>query len=249
MHDIRGWGMNRVRAGLFSLTPPLSADEDAAYLQWHLLDHMPEQFQLPGIVHAHRWIADGAYLDHRLAGSGPLSNMGSVVNYLVSEPVEQTAVDFLHLGRRLAELGRYPHARPSLQVRALALQRWYAAPQALVSAEVVPFRPHRGVLFLVERPLTDDATWQQWLHREHLPALLSLPGVAGAWMYGSTSIWRLPPALTGDPQFVTVIYLDEDPLEVCARARPLLEKRWDSGAVEALFAGPLRSMIEWEAWP
>ena len=68
-------------------------------------------------------------------------------------------------------------------------------------------------------------------------------------MYGSTSSWTLPPALSGDPQYVTVVYLDEDPLEVSARARALIEQRWESGAVAPLFAGPLRSMVEWEAWP
>ena len=60
--------MIRVKAGIFSLTAP--ADDDGSYLRWHLLDHMPEQYQLPGIVHGLRWIADRDYVDHRLQPTG-----------------------------------------------------------------------------------------------------------------------------------------------------------------------------------
>ena len=51
------------------------------------------------------------------------------------------------------------------------------------------------------------------------------------------------------------IYLDYhattpvDPRVVDAMLlRPLIEERWSSGAVRPLFAGPLRTMIQWEAW-
>ena len=126
---------------------------------------------------------------------------------------------------------------------------WYAAPQALISAEVVPFRPHRGVVVVVEEPVGDDvSTWLQWLHTDHHPAVLETPGVAGVWMYGSTSTWTLHPATQGDPQHTTVIYLDDDPLTVTKALAPLVEERWRSGAVRPQFAGPLRTMIDWEAW-
>lgn len=242
--------MIRVKAGIFSLTPPAPPADGTGYLQWHLLDHMPEQYQLPGIVHAMRWIADGGYLEDRIAAHKHLEDVGGVVNYLVGEPVQQTHDDFMELGLRLAELGRFPERRSSLQLRMLALLRWYAAPRALVSPEVVPFRPHRGVALIVEEPATDDvAGWLQWLHREHYPALLEADGVAGAWMYGSTDFWRLSPNCQGDPQYITVVYLDENPLTTTKTLTPLIEQRWASGAVRPLFAGPLRTMIQWEAWP
>ena len=41
--------MNRVKAAFFSFTPPAPPDDDGSYLRWHLLDHMPEQYRLPGI--------------------------------------------------------------------------------------------------------------------------------------------------------------------------------------------------------
>ncbi|ADP84553.1 hypothetical protein [Frankia inefficax] len=241
--------MIRVKAAFFSATGPAPEGDDGSYLRWHLLDHMPEQYQLPGIIHATRWIADGSYREARIAGTGPLADVGNVVNYLVGDPVQQTHDDFMELGLRLAEAGRFPERRRSLQLRLLALQHWYAAPRALVSAEVVPFRPHRGVLMIIEEPVSHEVSgWLHWLHTQHYPALLQAPGVAGAWQYGSTDFWQLGPASHGQPQYITVVYLDDDPLTVAKRLAPAIEQRWASGVVRPLFAGPLRSMIGWDAW-
>jgi hypothetical protein len=240
----------RVKAGIFSLTPPAPADDDGSYLRWHLLDHMPEQYQLPGIVHGLRWIADGDYPSHRLAADGPLGEVGNTVHYLVSDPVEQTFDDFIALGRALWENGRFPVRRPSLQVAGLRLLQWQSSPHALVSAEVVPFRPHRGVLLIVEESVRRrPSDWLQWLHAEHYPALLATPGTAGAWTFGSSSTWDdTSRGWRTDPQYITVVYLDDDPLATTAALAPLVEDRWRSAAVRPIFAGPLRSMINWEAW-
>ena len=163
--------MIRVRAGIFSLTPPAPIDDDGSYLRWHLLDHMPEQYQLPGIVHGLRWIADGACLEHRLAAEGPLGQVGNAVHYLISDPVEETFADFVALGRALRENGRFPLMRPSLQVAGLRLLQWHAAPRALVSAEVVPFRPHRGVL--VQEPVGLDGIQQDVVAPAHARVLMA----------------------------------------------------------------------------
>ena len=242
--------MIRVKAGIFSLTATAPPDDDGSYLHWHLLDHMPEQYQLPGIVHGLRWIADGDYVGHRLAAHGSLGEVGNAVHYLVSDPVEETFDDFVALGRTLRDNGRFPITRPSLQVAGLRLLQWQSAPHALISAEVVPFRPHRGILLIVEQPTegrSDD--WLQWLHAEHYPALLAAPGTAGAWTFGSTTAWQMPRDWRTNHQYITVVYLDDDPLTVTDALAPLIEERWRSAAVRPVFAGPLRTMISWEAWP
>src|SRR6476620_4032025 len=170
--DPRG-AMIRVKAAFFSLTSPAPPDDDGSYLRWHLLDHMVEEYQLPGIKYALRYIADGEYLDRRIVATGHLEDVGNAVNYLVGDPVQQTHDDFMELGPRLAELGLFHEVRPSLQLRMPALLHWYAAPQALISPEVVPFRPHRGVVVIGEEPGSGDvASWLQWLHADHFPNVL-----------------------------------------------------------------------------
>ncbi|OBF21425.1 hypothetical protein A5725_01465 [Mycobacterium kubicae] len=239
-----------VKAGIFSFTAPTPLGDDGSYLRWHLLDHMPEQYQLPGIVHGLRWIADGDYPAHRLAGDGPLGDIGNAVHYLVRNPVQQTFDDFVTLGRELWENGRFPITRPLLQVCGLRLLQWHAAPRALISAEVVPFRPHRGVLLIVEEPSDGRPDqWLEWLRAEHYPALLATSGTAGAWMFGTSTAWQpAPRGWRTDLHYITVVYLDDDPLGTTKALAPLLERRWRSQAVRPLFCGPLRSMISWEAW-
>ena len=239
----------RVKAGFFSLTPV--AADDGSYLRWHLLDHMPEQYQIPGIVYGLRWIADGDYVNRRLAAHGPLGEIGNAVHYLVGDPVEETFDEFVALGRALRENGRFPVVRPSLQVAGLRLLQWQSSPAAQISAEVVPFRPHRGVLLIVEEAADARPNdWLQWLHAKHYPELLAVPGTTGAWTFGTSTGWsHLPQGWRTDPQYITVVYLDDDPLATTDALAPIVEERWRSGDVRPVFAGPLRSMISWETWP
>jgi hypothetical protein len=104
--------VNRVKVGFFSLSDRGESDEDAddgAYLAWHQLDHMPEQYQLPGVVHGQRWVSNEACRAARVAASGVFEHVHHVVLYLMGDPVEQT-LDFFDLGSRLAQLGRFPGA-------------------------------------------------------------------------------------------------------------------------------------------
>jgi hypothetical protein len=240
--------VNRVAAGFFSITPPAPPGDDGGYLRWHLLDHMPEQYSIPGIALGLRWVADGDYPRHRIAAEGALADVGGVVNYLMTDPVQQTYDAFMDLGAQLREVGRFPEVRPSLQTRLLALESWQAAPSALVSAEVVPFRPHRGVLLIVETLLEATASWDSCPAPDST-AMLDVPGVAGIWSYVSNEAWRLRPTCEGLPERATVVFLDADPLETTARLEPLVSRRWVGGPARPLFAGPLRTMIDWDVWP
>ncbi|HVT20257.1 MAG TPA: hypothetical protein VHE57_02560 [Mycobacteriales bacterium] len=241
--------MTPVRAGFLSITGPAPADDDGSYLRWHLLDHMPEQYRIPGIALGLRWIADGDYPRHRIAAEGDLADVGNVVAYLMSDPVQETYDAFMDLGAELRQAGRFPEVRPSLQTRLLALDAVQAAPAARVSAAVVPYRPHRGVLLIVERPGDHPSGWHDWLAGDPDSDLVDSPGVAGVWSFRSTDEWRVRPTCEGPPQRVTVVFLDADPVATTARLAASVERRWKSGAVIPTFAGPLRTMIDWEAWP
>ncbi|HVV77848.1 MAG TPA: hypothetical protein VHC43_17665 [Mycobacteriales bacterium] len=245
--------MNRVKAGFFSLTPTAPPDDDGRYLRWHLLDHMPEQYSIPGIVLGLRWIADGDYPNHRIVAEAELAEaelaeVGNAVLYLMSDPVQPTYDAFMDLGGRLRDAGRFPETRPSLQTRLLAIASCHAAPAAAVSAEVVPFRPHRGVVLIVEGPNDDATAWHDWLAMEHESALLEVPGVAGIWSFQSNETWKLRRHCEGPPQRNTVIFLEADPIATTEALAPMIERRWSSHAVRPMFAGPLRTMIDWEVW-
>ena len=52
--------MAKVRIGFFSFTEITDPAEHRSYNEWHQLDHMPEQFPLPGVVFGQRWVSTPA---------------------------------------------------------------------------------------------------------------------------------------------------------------------------------------------
>ena len=242
--------MNRVKVGFFSLSHPSPSGDDRPYLEWHQLDHMPEQYQLPGLVFGQRWAATPACRAVRIADSDGWERVDHVVCYLMGSPVDQTIDDFFTLGRHLAELGRFAGALPAQYVGALRLLEAHAAPAALVSAEVVPFRPNRGVYLIVEAPIegTLPEVRDAYLQRQHveiLPGLVSVPGVAGAWAFATTPAIRRPPFTDGAFR-MTLCYLDDEPATVGERLGAHVERAWKDAPSRIVLAAPYESMMSWE---
>ena len=236
--------MIRVKAAFFSFTPPAPPDDDGSYLRWHLLDHMPEQYQLPGIQLGLRYLADGPYLQGAHRRRRSLADIGNLVNYLVGDPVQGTLDDFMPLGRRLPRRV----ASRSAGLAPLHIRRCCAGTRRrgarLAGGGALPAAPRRPRV--VEEPAGASRLAAVAPHRPP-PGRARFPGVAGVWMYGSTQHWSLhrrsaASRSTRRSSTSTTTRLWS------ARLRPLLEERWATGVVRPLFAGPLRSMVEWEVW-
>ena len=253
--------MTDIHAGFFSLTSGAVDGDDAAYLRWHLLDHLPEQYSLPGIRLGTRWRADERCVALRLAADEELDAVRHAVSYLITDPVAETLTAFGRLGRRLAEAGRYPIAATPHLLGAFELVDAQAAPAAVVSAAAIPFRPHRGVYLLIERPAAPESsdTWWRWHREAHVPQLLAVEGVAGVYAFrtgaalgeGEDQGPRLGVTPPWDPghSAVTVVYLDADVEATAARLEPLVASRWADGTIAPRLAGPFRSPVTYEAWP
>ena len=238
--------MNRVKAGFFSLSDHSADGDDRPYLDWHQLDHMPEQYQLPGLVLGQRWASTPACRTVRRAAVAEWSGVEHVVLYLMGNPLDETIDEFLRLGRHLAELGRFSASLPSHYRGALRLLEAQAAPRVLISSEVVPWRPHQGVYLLVEELAegTVQDGFLQRMHTELLPALVEVGGVAGAWSYGTTPSIRRPMFTEGRFR-MTVCYLDDDPAEVGERLGPVVEAAWRGAPSRLVLAAPYESMMIW----
>ncbi len=239
--------MNRVKVGFFSISHHSETGDDRSYLRWHQLDHMPEQYLLPGLVLGQRWASTPACRAVRVAEVGEWSKVEHVVCYLMGNPVDETIDEFLNLGRHLAELGRFDVGLPSQYRGALRLLEARAAPRALIADEVVPFRPHRGIYLIVEEiadPSGQDAFLQR-LHTEILPELVAVPGVAGAWTFSTTPVIRR--AMFTDGSFrMTLCYLDDDPAAVGERLAPLVEGIWAAAPSVPRLAAPFESLVSWD---
>jgi hypothetical protein len=239
--------MNRVKVGFFSLSRHSASGDDRPYLEWHQLDHMPEQYQLPGLILGQRWASTPACRAARAAEVDDWSLVEHAVCYLMGNPVDETIDEFLTFGRHLAELGRFSQGLPSQYRGGLRLLEAHASPRALISAEVVPFRPHRGIYLIIEEP-TDQAAQDAYIQRRHVelvPELVSVPGVAGAWSYATTPSIRRPMFTEGSYR-MTVCYLDDDPATVAERLAPVVSRASASAPVRLLLAAPFESMMLWD---
>jgi hypothetical protein len=240
--------MNKIKIGFFSLSHHSPGGDDRAYLEWHQLDHMPEQYQLPGLLFAQRWASTAACEAVRAAAVDDWAKTAHVVCYLMGNPLDETIDEFFILGRALAEMGRFSQSLPKQYLAGLRLLHAQASPRALISDEVVPYRPNRGIYLIVEEPTDTDAGVQdeyiQRMHAEALPTLVSVPGVAGALAFGTSPAIRRDTFSPGTYR-ITTCYLDEDPATVGERLAPVLNDIWKDAPVRPLLAAPFESMMIW----
>ena len=205
-----------VELAVFSLSASSPAGDDSRYLRWHALDHLPQQYEIPGLLFGQRFVSTPACRAARAAQSGRLEPVNHVVYYLFGgAPLARTLDEFFALRDRLIDVGRFPERLPSRLVAGCELVQMYAAPRALVSADVVPFRPNRGIYLVVEQ----GRSWSP----DDVDAMLALDGVAGLWTFSPTTIESDDLSKSG--YGVTVVYLDEDPVELAPSINVLLGSR------------------------
>lgn len=255
----------------FSMVELLDQSRHAEYNAWHLYDHRPENLALPGVAWGDRWARlDRSGADPDVSGSTTADYAGIdyVAMYWFHDPVERSVAEWFKLGSDSVQWGRGP-AIPGVVRRLTAFftpVRGYAAPRVLVSEDVLPFRPNRGLHVTLSRfaePHGSDAHLQyRWYDRVRIPDLLDVPGVAGAWTFAVTDVLRDPPGSgVENPDFgpgelrMRVLWLDEDPAAVAREVR-LREKVWaDAGrgsehanAEEILFSAPIRTIVPFQDW-
>ena len=204
---------DKFKIGFFSFTEITDPAEHRSYNEWHMLDHMPEQYPIAGHrVRAAlgldaRVRARRAAVSERAARRRPLPHVlpddragrGDAARVLRS-----TAARSARSGASISTGARCCRARSGCV-------DGVAAPRVLVRAESVPFRPHRGIYVVVEAAGAVDTA-------EHEAALMAAAGVAGLWTFALGRASDAHPWKPGD-QRITVAWLDEDPNAVAAAPR------------------------------
>jgi hypothetical protein len=224
--------MNKVKLGFFSFTEITDPSEHRSYNVWHQLDHMPEQYPLPGMAFGQRWVSTPACRAARAVDGPLLDAVHYVTLYLMTEPVEETLEAFRALGGHLRQVGRFHEHRRALLSGPFDVESAAAAPRVLISAEAVPYRPNRGAYLVVEEgeaePADDDA-------------LLETDGVAGVWTFVSAAERR--GAWHPGRRRLTVCFLDEEPLAVAGALGDVVGR--GAGDRTVIHAGPVETVTPW----
>ena len=232
--------------GFFSFTEVTDPAEHRSYNEWHQLDHLPEQFPLPGIVHGQRWVSTPACRSARLVSAADLDPIHYVTCYLMAEPIRRTLEDFFDLGAELHRLDRFHLHRRAHLTGPFGVLDTAASARVLVSAAAVPYRAHRGIYCVVEELVAGESR-DSGERTEYESALLAVPGVAGLWTFG-TDPELMSRRWTAGTRRITVCWLDEPPLTVAEGLAPLVSSQFDQrdAASRVVFAGPFETIKPWE---
>jgi hypothetical protein len=205
---------------------------DADYLEWHSLDHRPEQHRLPTLRASFRLVSTPACRAARAAVDERYVATDHVMTYLFTDVAGLPAFNDLNVA--MAGAGRTPYLLPTVERAVYHLDGTVAAPRVKVGADVLPWWPAKGVYLLVERGDVSPAP------------LADVPGVGGLWWGGALPMQ--PPYTTKDNTGLRITYcfLDDDPAAVGERLRDVLEKRWGDAHVEPLLAAPFHTLVSYD---
>lgn len=242
VEQIGARGNGDVAEMVLSLSRRSDDGDDGAYLDWHLFDHLPEQYRLSGIRLGARFVSTPECRRAR-PHHGDLDDVDHAVAYFFAPPVAPALEDFFGLGADLYRADRMPCSLPRVQVGAWTLESMTASDHAVVGACVVPWRPSTGVLLIIERdgPPAPSASSSAASADMGLAALLDVPGVVGAWTWRGRSSNHRQLADTAE-LITTIAYLDRPPAEVALAGADVLADRWVDGRPVPLLAAPLHAV-------
>tara|TARA_R110001592_G_scaffold260403_1_gene525001 strand:+ start:114677 stop:115420 length:744 start_codon:yes stop_codon:yes gene_type:complete len=233
--DVLATGKSTASYVLVSLSGREPEGRDAEYIEWHSLDHRPEQYRLAGLRHSIRLVSTPACRAVRAANEAPYDQVDHVMNYMFTDKGEIPG--FNALGFALHEAGRMPLRLPSIGFVTGVVASKIAAPSAVAGADVIPWRPSIGVYLIVEEGQADASD------------LIDVPGVAGVW---SIDGQPAPEPYEGDftGTRITYCFLDQDPIATAKALGEQVRKRWESGAVRGLLAAPFFVVVpfDWDRY-
>ena len=120
--------------------------EDAEYLQWHALDHEPEQHRLQTVWASRRVVSTPECRAVRAAGVGQYDEVDHAMAYFFPPPPDFKA--FEDLNNALGVAGRTTHRLPIVERGTWLVAGKVVAPTGIVSPDVLPWRPAQGIYII-----------------------------------------------------------------------------------------------------
>lgn len=248
------------RKAFFSFVELTDPSKHQQYNAYHQLDHRPANLALPSVVWGDRWVRTPQCAEASGAARPPLDGIHYVAMYWFADPVDESIKEWRELGERAFQWGRKPDTDWSRRELGYFVPlKGYVNPRVRVSADVLPFRPVRGVhltVSLIDEPHS-SATEEMysWYDQIHLPDLVSCNGVAGAWTFysGWTTLLDADQRRMPGAARVLLVYLDGDPMGFVNERRHRMAE-WQaagrlldrSGLETVLLDSPLLDIRPWE---
>jgi hypothetical protein len=228
--DVLAAGSTDVTTTFVSMSARQPERRDEEYIEWHSLDHRPEQHRIAGLRQSLRLVSTPACRSRRVASTPRYDAVDHVMTYFFTD--REALGTFQALSDALPP-ERRPLTLPSVEYGIYDLTGKVAAPSAVSGADVLPWRPALGVFLLLEQGSGPPG------------ALIDVDGVAGAWWHqGAVVDDPLPIDLRGSQ--LSYLFLDDDPVDVAERLAAPLAQRWAAGDVVPLLAAPFYAVVPFE---
>lgn len=232
--EVLATGRSDITTFFVSMSTRHPDGKDAEYLEWHTLDHRPEQYRLDGIRASIRIVSTPDCRRARAVSSPRYDAVDHVMTYMFADSA--ALGPFGDLGAALQDVGRIPGLLPMVERGVYRRAGMVAAPRIKIGADVLPWWPSRGIYLIAEVGDGVDPS-----------GLAGIEGVAGAWwMTGAASAAGLTGARDRSGLQLTYCFLDDDPVATAARLSPELERRWSGTAAEPLLAAPFHVAVPFE---
>lgn len=214
------------RSGIGTIFVSMSArhpdGRDADYLEWHSLDHRPEQHRLASLRASLRLVSTPDCRAARAVDDARHGAVDHVMSYFFADTAGLAGFEALSAGLRGA--GRTPYVLPPVARGVYSVTGRAVARRAKVGADVLPWWPARGVYILLERGAVAPV------------GITDEPGVAGAWWASGAD----------DGTQLTYCFLDCDPVAAGRQLLGYLEKRWVATDLEPLLAAPFHLVAPYD---
>lgn len=234
--DVLAAGRGDISTVFASFSARHPEGRDAEYIEWHSLDHRPEQHRLSGTRASLRLVSTPRCRAARAGGDERFSGVDHVMTYFFED---RGAIDgFVELSAALRGADRIPELLPMVERGVYRPETAAAAERVKVGADVLPWWPALGVYVLLEEG--GDAPME----------LVGESGVAGVWSMLGESEAPSGATAVGDGRRLTYLWLDADPADTAERLRPHLERRWAAQGAVPLLAAPFHPVVfhDWDRY-
>src|ERR1700759_5120381 len=136
--EVLASGTTDVRSIFASLSAREPSGRDAEYLEWHSLDHRPEEYRIAGLRHSIRLVSTPACRAARAVSDSRYDAVDHVMPYFFTADAARD--QFVKLSNAL-QGGRRPFRLPSVDSGYFNLEGKVAARKAIAGADVIPWRP------------------------------------------------------------------------------------------------------------
>jgi hypothetical protein len=228
--DVLATGSTEATTIFVSMSARHHEGRDDEYLEWHSLDHRPEQHRIAGLRQSLRLVSTPACRARRAVSTHRYDAVDHVMTYFF------TGHEALGTFQALSDAipaERRPLTLPSVEYGIYDLAGKVAAPEAVSGADVLPWRPALGVFLLLEQGSGAPGP------------LIDVDGVAGAWWHRGALVDE-PVAVDRRGLQLSYFFLDDDPVAVADRFTAPLAARWSAEDVVPVFAAPFYAVVPFE---